>query len=147
MGTTGAYRARSPRCGPLMLRATRKEAGVGTVLIGIGIGVAAGVLSGLFGIGGGIVIVPALVFLGLTQKHATGTSLTALVFPAYIFGVFEYAHRHEIHWKYALGIAAGLTVGAFFGARFAGNLSNIVLRRAFGGLMLLVSLRLLIFSR
>ena len=120
---------------------------MGTVLIGIGIGVAAGVLAGLFGIGGGIVIVPALVFLGLTQKHATGTSLTALVLPVGIFGVLEYAHRHEIEWKYALGIAAGLAVGAYFGARFAGNLSNVVLRRAFGGLMLLVSLRFLIFSK
>jgi uncharacterized membrane protein YfcA len=130
-----------------MLRALRKEAGVGTVLIGIAIGVAAGILSGLFGIGGGIIIVPALVFLGLAQKHATGTSLTALVFPVGILGVLEYAHRHEIDWKYALGIAAGLTVGALFGARFAGSLSNNILRRAFGGLMLLVSLRFLIFSR
>ena len=120
---------------------------MGTVLIGIGIGVAAGVLAGLFGIGGGIVIVPALVFLGLSQKHATGTSLTALVFPVGILGVLEYAHRHEIEWRYALGIVAGLTIGAFFGARFAGGLSNVVLRRAFGGLMLLVSLRLLIFSK
>jgi uncharacterized protein len=130
-----------------MLRATRKEAGVTTVLIGIGIGVAAGVLSGLFGIGGGIIIVPALVFLGLTQKHATGTSLTALVLPVGIFGVLEYAHRHEIEWKYAVGIAVGITVGAFLGARVAGSLSNLVLRRAFGGLMLLVSLRFLIFSK
>ena len=120
---------------------------MGTVLIGIGIGVAAGVLAGLFGIGGGIVIVPALVFLGLSQKHATGTSLTALVLPVGIFGVLEYAHRHEIEWRYALGIAAGLAVGAFFGARFAGSLSNMVLRRAFGGLMLIVSLRFLIFSK
>jgi uncharacterized protein len=130
-----------------MLRARRKEAGVSTVLIGIGIGVAAGILSGLFGIGGGIVIVPALVFLGLSQKHATGTSLTALVLPVGLFGVLEYGHRHEIDWKYALGIAAGLTIGAFFGARFAGSLSNMVLRRAFGGVMLLVSLRFLIFSK
>jgi uncharacterized membrane protein YfcA len=120
---------------------------VGTVFIGIGIGVAAGILSGLFGIGGGIVIVPALVFLGLVQKHATGTSLAALVFPVGLLGVLEYSRRHEIHWKYALGIAAGLTIGAFFGARFAGSVSNLVLRRAFGGVMLLVSLRFLIFNK
>ena len=120
---------------------------MGTVLIGIGIGVAAGVLSGLFGIGGGIVIVPALVFLGLAQKHATGTSLAALVFPVGILGVLEYSRRHEIDWKYAFGIAAGLAVGALFGAKFAGSLSNLVLRRAFGGVMLIVSLRFLIFSR
>jgi uncharacterized membrane protein YfcA len=134
-----------------MLRATGKrigkEVGVANVLIGIGIGAAAGVLAGLFGIGGGIIIVPALVFLGLTQKHATGTSLAALVLPVGILGVLEYAHRHEVDWKYAIGIAAGLTVGALVGAKFAGSLSNLVLRRAFGGLMLVVSLRFLIFSK
>jgi uncharacterized membrane protein YfcA len=120
---------------------------VANVLIGIGIGAAAGVLAGLFGIGGGIIIVPALVFLGLSQKHATGTSLAALVLPVGILGVLEYTHRHEVEWKYAIGIAAGLTVGALVGAKFAGSLSNLVLRRAFGGLMLLVSLRFLIFSK
>lgn len=117
------------------------------VLIGVGIGIAAGVLAGLFGIGGGIIIVPALVFLGLTQKHATGTSLAALVAPVAILGVLEYAHRHEVEWKYSIGIALGIAVGAFFGAKFAGSLSNAVLRRGFGGLMLLVSLRFLIFSK
>lgn len=116
------------------------------VLIGLGIGLAAGVLSGLFGIGGGIVIVPALVFIGLSQKHATGTSLAALVLPVGILGVLEYAHRHEVDLKYAAGIAIGLTIGALFGARFAGHLSNTVLRRAFGGIMLIASLRLLIFK-
>ena len=74
-------------------------------------------------------------------------ALTALVLPVGLFGVLEYSHRHEIEWKYALGIAVGLTLGAFFGARFAGSLSNMVLRRAFGGVMLLVSLRFLIFSK
>src|SRR6266581_3345417 len=113
-----------------MLRATRKEARVGTVFIGIGIGVAAGVLAGLFGIGGGIVIVPALVYLGLTQKHATGTSLAALMLPVGILGVIEYARRHEVHFKYAIGIAIGLTAGALAGAILAGHLSNAVLRRA-----------------
>jgi uncharacterized protein len=119
---------------------------VNQVLIGIGIGLAAGVLSGLFGIGGGIIIVPVLVFIGLTQKHAIGTSLAALLLPVGILGVLEYAHRHEVEFKYAIGIAAGLTLGVLFGARIAGHLSNLVLRRAFGGLMLLASLRLLIFK-
>jgi uncharacterized membrane protein YfcA len=119
---------------------------VNQVLIGLGIGIAAGVLAGLFGIGGGIIIVPALVFIGLSQKHATGTSLAALVLPVGILGVLEYAHRHEVEIRYAIGIAAGLTLGALVGAKVAGHLSNLVLRRAFGGLMLLASLRLLIFK-
>src|SRR5258708_6303867 len=124
--------------GAHMLRATGGRSVVANVLIGIGFGVAGGVLAGLFGIGGGIVIVPALVFLGLSQKHATGTSLAALVLPVGILGVLEYAHRHEVEWKYAIGIALGLTVAAFFGAKYAGSLSNAVLRRAFGGVILLV---------
>jgi uncharacterized membrane protein YfcA len=119
---------------------------VGDVLIGAGIGVAAGVLSGLFGIGGGIIIVPVLVFIGLSQKHATGTSLAALVLPVGILGVIEYAHRHEVEFKYAAGLAIGLTIGVLVGAKIAGGLSNLTLRRAFGGLMLFASLRLLIFK-
>lgn len=115
------------------------------VLVGIGIGIGAGVLAGLFGIGGGIVIVPALVFLGLAQKDATGTSLAALTLPVGILGVIEYARRHEVHFKYAIGIALGLTAGVLVGAILAGHLSNAVLRRAFGGLMLVVSVRFLFF--
>jgi uncharacterized membrane protein YfcA len=119
---------------------------VSNVLVGIGIGLAAGVLSGLFGIGGGVLIVPALVYLGLAQKHATGTSLAALMLPVGILGVIEYARRHEVHFKYAIGIALGLTAGALAGAILAGHLSNTVLRRAFGGLMLVVSVRFLFFK-
>jgi uncharacterized membrane protein YfcA len=129
-----------------MLPTGIKEVGVSNVLVGLGIGVGAGVLAGLFGIGGGIVIVPALVFLGLSQKHATGTSLAALVLPVGILGVIEYARRHEVEVKYAVGIAIGLTAGALVGAIIAGQLSNAVLRRAFGGLMLVVSVRFLFFK-
>jgi uncharacterized protein len=119
---------------------------VGDVLVGMGIGLGAGVLAGLFGIGGGIVIVPALVFIGLSQKHAIGTSLAALLMPVGVLGVLEYARRHEIHVKYAIGIAVGLTAGALVGAILAGHLSNSVLRRAFGGLSLFVAVRLLFFK-
>src|ERR1051325_4008070 len=100
------------------------------VLIGIGIGLAAGVLSGLFGIGGGIVIVPMLVFIGLAQKEATGTSLAALLMPVAILGVIEYGRRHEIRVTYSIGLAIGLFFGAYFGAYWAGKLSNAALQRS-----------------
>lgn len=119
----------------------------GTIAIGIGIGLAAGVLAGLFGIGGGIIIVPSLVALGLTQKQATGTSLAALLMPVGLLGVLEYAHRHEIKVPYSIGIAVGLTVGALFGARYAGHLSNLVLRRAFGVLLLAVGVQFVFFKK
>lgn len=114
------------------------------VLIGLGIGLAAGILSGLFGIGGGIVIVPALVFLGLTQHQATGTSLAALLMPVGLLAVIEYARRHEVRVSYAVGIAVGLTIGALFGARFATRISDVTLTRMFGALLLVVSVRFLI---
>jgi uncharacterized protein len=117
------------------------------VLIGLGIGLVAGVLSGLFGIGGGIVIVPSLVFLGLAQREATGTSLAALLLPVGLLGVFEYSRRHEIRVTYSIGLALGLTLGVLFGARLAGHLENITLRRAFGGLMLAVGINFVFFKR
>jgi uncharacterized membrane protein YfcA len=112
--------------------------------IGIGIGLVAGVLSGLFGIGGGIVIVPALVFLGLEQHTATGTSLAALLMPVGLLGVFEYSRRHQIKVPYAVGIAIGLIAGVLFGARLAGHVSGIALRRAFAVLMIAAAARLLV---
>jgi uncharacterized membrane protein YfcA len=116
-----------------------------TLLIGLGIGLAAGVLSGMFGIGGGILIVPALVFLGLEQKTATGTSLAALLMPVGILGVFEYSKRHQIRVHYAVGLALGLLVGAYFGARIVGTVSSAALRKGFGVLLVTAAVRFLFF--
>ena len=116
-------------------------------MIGIGLGIAAGVLSGLFGIGGGILIVPVLVLIGLSQREATGTSLAALVAPVAILGVIEYARRHEIRVTYAVGIAIGLFAGAYFGAHWAGKLSNETLQRLFGVLLAAAAVRFLVFAR
>jgi uncharacterized membrane protein YfcA len=120
---------------------------VGNLLIGIAIGLVAGILSGLFGIGGGILIVPTLVLLGLSQREATGTSLAALLMPVAILGVMEYGRRHEIRVVYAVGIAIGLFAGAYFGANWAGKLSNQTLQRGFGVLLIVAAVRFLIFAR
>ena len=116
------------------------------ILIGVAIGIGAGVLSGIVGIGGGIIIVPALVFLGLTQRQASGTSLAALLLPVGVLGVVEYYKRGEVNFPYAGGIALGLLIGILFGSIIAGNLSNDVLRKVFGLLLLAVSVRFLFFS-
>jgi len=120
---------------------------VGNVAIGIAIGLGAGVLSGLFGIGGGLLIVPTLVLLGLSQREATGTSLAALLMPVAILGVMEYARRNEIKVHYAVGIALGLFVGAYFGAHWAGKISNATLQRGFGALLVIAAVRFLVFAR
>ena len=114
------------------------------VLVGL-LGLAAGVLSGLFGVGGGIVIVPALVLLlKLDQHTATGTSLAALLLPVGLLGVLEYHKRGQINVAFAALLAGGLLVGALFGAKLAGDVSNVVLRRAFGVLLIAVGGKLLL---
>jgi len=117
------------------------------LLIGLLIGLAAGTLSGLVGIGGGVVIVPALVFLGLSQREASGTSLAALVMPVGLLAVISYARRHEVHFPIAAGIAAGIVIGALLGATLAGQLSNTVLQRIFGALLVVLGFRFLLLSR
>jgi uncharacterized protein len=109
------------------------------------IGLVAGVLSGLLGIGGGIIIVPAMVALGLSQRQAIATSLTALIFPVGILGVIEYAGHGDVKWQQAFAVAAGLVAGVFFGAKLGVQLDDVVLRRLFGVLLLVVGLRFLLW--
>jgi len=110
------------------------------------IGLVGGVVAGLFGVGGAILVVPGLVLLAKLPQHtANGTSLAALLLPVGILGALEYYKRGQVNVAYAAVIAAGLFVGALVGAKLAGSLSDVVLRRAFGGLLLLVSVRLLLW--
>ena len=116
-----------------------------TWLLVVLIGLVGGVVSGLFGVGGAIVIVPALVLLGKLPPHtASGTSLAALLLPVGLLGAIEYYRRGQVNVSYAIILAAGLFVGAFVGAHLAGGVSELALRRAFGGLLLLVAGKLLL---
>ncbi len=112
----------------------------------LAIGVAAGILSGMFGVGGGIIIVPALVLLfGMTQQSANATSLMALLLPVGLLGVMEYYRAGKISGEniwIGLVIAAGLFAGAFFGAKIAIHLSSEMLRKAFAVFMGIVALHL-----
>jgi len=103
------------------------------------IGLLAGLLSGLFGIGGGLVIVPALVsFAGFSQHRATGTSLAALLLPVGLGAVFEYHRRGEVDWRAALIIAVVLMGSSWMTARVASRVSDVHLKMAFGGFLSLV---------
>jgi uncharacterized protein len=114
------------------------------VLVGV-IGLVSGVAAGLFGVGGAIVIVPALVLLlKLSQHAANGTALAAMLLPVGLLGAVEYYRRGEVNVPYAILIALGLFVGALLGAKLAGGMSDLLLRRVFGGFLLLVSVRLLL---
>jgi uncharacterized protein len=105
------------------------------------LGVSAGVLSGMFGIGGGLVIVPMLiVFFGFDPKSAVGTSLFALLLPTGLLGALEYWKRGELRLLPGLLIAMGLFCGAYFGARITGVISTATMKRAYGVFLVLVAI-------
>lgn len=109
------------------------------------IGLVGGVVSGLFGVGGAVVVVPALVLLvHLPQHVANGTSLAALLLPVGLLGALQYYRRGEVNIAYGAVIAAGLFVGAFLGAKLAGGVPDATLRRGFGAFLLLVAGKLLL---
>lgn len=119
-----------------------------TYLALLGIGLVAGVFAGLFGIGGGLVIVPALVFLlGFKDKEAVGTSLAALIPPVGLLGAAEYYRSGYMNIAYGGLIALGLFVGAYFGARIAIGLEPQLFRRIYAGFLIAVALRMLVSSK
>jgi len=107
----------------------------------LALGLSAGVLSGMFGIGGGLVIVPILIiFFGLDPKTAVGTSLLALLLPTGLLGVLEYYRRGELRMLTGFLIALGLFCGAYFGARITGAISAATMKRAYGVFLILVAI-------
>lgn len=111
------------------------------------LGLGAGVVSGLFGVGGAVVIIPGLVLLAKLPQHtAHGTSLAALAVPiGIIIGTLEYHKRGQVNLGLAAVVAVGLIIGAYFGARLAGGMSDVMLRKAFGAFLLVVSVRMLVW--
>jgi uncharacterized membrane protein YfcA len=110
----------------------------------LAVGLVAGILSGMFGIGGGIVIVPALIYLA-KMKHleAMATSLAALIPPVGLLGAYEYYRNGDIHIGAALLLAAGLFVGAFFGARITLTLPPDLVRRLYAVFVVAVGVKML----
>jgi len=108
----------------------------------IAIGLLAGVFAGVFGIGGGIVIGPALILLAKFQPQtATGTSLGALLLPVGALGAWEYWRRGHLNIAASLWIALGLFVGAWFGARLAQTVSGPQLQKGFAIFLVLIAIR------
>ncbi len=111
----------------------------------LAVGLTAGVLSGLFGVGGGLVIVPALIILfGFPPSTATGTSLFVILFPTGLLGVLQYWNRGNIRPMAGLWIALGLFLGAFVGARFAQRLPSATMQRLYAIFMLSVAVYFLL---
>ena len=119
------------------------------MLIIILIGLAAGVLSGLVGVGGGIILVPALVyFLSYTQHQAQGTSLGVLTFPVVIFAFLTYYQEckrtgNPIDFKIIAILAVGFVVGAYFGSHLAVRINKDVLKKIFALVLFYTAIKML----
>ncbi|HEY3012705.1 MAG TPA: sulfite exporter TauE/SafE family protein [Gemmatimonadales bacterium] len=109
----------------------------------LAIGLVAGVLSGLFGIGGGILIIPSLVFFAnFHTKLALGTSLGAMLLPVGMLGAYAYYQQGNLNIKASMLIGLGLFLGAYIGAKLAQTISGTTLQRMFAAFMVLMAIRL-----
>ncbi|GAP93883.1 sulfite exporter TauE/SafE family protein [Leptolyngbya sp. NIES-2104] len=112
------------------------------------IGLVAGVAGGMFGIGGGAIMVPAMVLLlGMEQKFATGTSVAAQILPIGILAAIVYQRSGNLNWKYAIVIAIGLVIGNLFGALFANQpfISGETMKKLYGMFLFVIGFRYLFF--
>ena len=119
-----------------------------TILILLATGLAAGILGGMVGIGGGIIIVPALVyFLGFSQFKAQGTSLALLMFPVGILGVLQYYRQGHVDFRIVGLIAAGFVLGSLLGSKLSLSLPQDTVKKIFAGLMIVIAVKMLFFDK
>ncbi|GAB1309734.1 sulfite exporter TauE/SafE family protein [Urechidicola sp. KH5] len=119
-----------------------------TILILLIIGLAAGILSGLVGVGGGILMVPMFVFLlGMTQHNAQGMSLAVMLPPVTFLAVYNYHKAGEVDWKMAIIASALFFIGGYVGSKMALRIDQLLLKRIFGVMMLVVAIKLIFFSK
>jgi uncharacterized membrane protein YfcA len=109
-----------------------------TYVLAVVLGLVAGVLAGMFGVGGGILFVPTLVALGLSQHDATGTSLLAII-PTALVGTWRQARYGNVRWKGAAVIGIAAAAAAQGGAAVAEALSGPTLRKLFAAFLILVA--------
>ncbi len=118
------------------------------VLILVCIGLAAGILSGMFGVGGGLIVVPALVwFLSMNQHSAQGTSLGMILLPVGALAVINYYQAGSINIKYSLIIALAFVLGGYLGSKVSLGMAEGLLRKTFGIFMLFVALKMIFLDK
>lgn len=118
---------------------------INEIVILIVIGFLAGIVGGSLGLGGGIIIVPALVFImGFTQHQAQGTSLAVLLFPIGILGVLNYAKNGYVNFKFAIILIIAFVLGSYLGSVISVNLPAKTLKKVFGIFMLIVSVKMIL---
>lgn len=113
------------------------------ILVLVIIGLVSGALSGLIGVGGGIIIVPALVFfLSFTQKEAQGTSLGILLLPVGILGAFQYYKEGQMDLRVVLIVSLGFLVGNYFGSKLSLSLPDAILKKIFAAILVLIAIKI-----
>lgn len=111
------------------------------------VGLIAGILSGAFGIGGGTIMVPLLVFLfGLTQHQAQGTALAVMLPPVFILAVLRYYWAGNVKVQMAVFIAFGFVIGALLGAHLVQGLPSLQLKRLFGAFLMLIGIKMAVLK-
>ena len=117
------------------------------LLILIVIGIVTGIMAGMLGIGGAIIMIPALViFMGLSQQAAQGTSLAVMLPPIGIIAAYNYFKAGQVNIKFAIILAITFIIGSYFGSKIALSLPQPLLKKIFGILLLLVAAKML-FSK
>ncbi|MCA6436204.1 MAG: TSUP family transporter [Bacteroidota bacterium] len=118
---------------------------MGEIIILLGVGLLAGYLSGLIGIGGGIIIVPVLVYLlNMNQKMAQGTTLFMFLFPIGFLGVYNYYKAGYIDYKTAGIIAATFIIGSYFGGKTVVHIDTKIIKQIFGAIIILIGIKMLL---
>lgn len=120
---------------------------ISMIVILIVIGIITGIMAGMLGIGGAIIMIPALVyFLGISQHAAQGTSLAVMLPPIGIIAAYNYYKAGEVNIKFAIILAVFFLVGSYFGSKMALTMPQTLLKKIFGLLLLLVAAKML-FSK
>jgi uncharacterized membrane protein YfcA len=126
----------------------QKQMDVKILILLVIIGLAAGFASGMVGIGGGVIIVPALVyFLAFTQHQAQGNSLALLLFPVGILGVINYYKKGYVDFRYAALLAVGFVAGSYLGSKFSLSLPQESVKKIFAILMIVLAVKMLFFDK
>jgi uncharacterized membrane protein YfcA len=116
-----------------------------TIFILLAIGIVAGAFAGLLGVGGGIILIPALVFfMGLGQQAAQGTSLAMMLPPIGILAAYNYYKAGQVNIKYALILAVAFIVGSYFGSKIAVSIPQVLMKKIFGVVLLLMAIKMLL---
>ncbi len=131
-----------------MIQHKKHKMDINTIVMLLTIGFFTGILGGMVGVGGGIILVPALVFiLGYSQLDAQGISLALIMFPVGILGVFQYYKQGHVDFNIVLILAIGFVLGSFLGSKISLSISQEIVKRIFAILLLVIAIKMLFFDK